>query len=55
MSVVAIYIADNDRLQEQKLQRELGSLGAIWHLITPQLSAGPLYRNKEFELLFISH
>ena len=42
MSVGTIYIADNGRVQQQNIQHELVSLGAIWYLITPQLSAGPL-------------
>jgi len=42
MSVSTIYIADNGRVQQQNIQHELVSLGAIWYLITPQLSAGPL-------------
>ena len=42
MSVGAIYIADNGRLQKRKIQRELCSLGASRKLVTSQLSAHPL-------------
>ena len=42
MSVGTINIADNGRLQQQNIQRELSSLVASRNFSTPQLSAGPL-------------